>query len=217
MGRPNVTCMTLTRRLRTPLLALAASALLLPAVVIAPVAQAAPAPPTATTSSTTAAAEPTSRKAKAPKGMPDQRLRKLIEQHLRGTTQRECERNPNCTATYKWSKIQWRGSARHCIAGENYGSCARWATAFVARADLLISEVTSPDYSGKRRISMTQLGYWNNGLKRVTFTDDYGPGEAWCSLAMGCGSTLLVWQDEFKDWFYSFLNIGECCGGTRLT
>ena len=209
--------MMLMRRLRLPVLALAAGVLLLPAVAMG-TAQAAPAPAAASASAQVSAVESTARKAKRPKGMTDQRLRTLIEQSFRQyQSVRDCDTDPNCTVTFKWSKLQWRGSARHCIAGENYGECERWATAFVARTDLLVTETKNPDYSGKVKIDMTQYGYWDNGLKRVPYTDGYGAKESWCSSGMGCGKDLLVWQDEFKDWFYSFSNIGDCCSAWRLT
>jgi hypothetical protein len=172
-----------------------------------------------TASAAAAVGEPSARKAKRPKGMSDQRLRTLIEQSFRGiySSVRDCDTDPNCTVSFKWSKIQWRGSARHCIAGQNYGKCERWATAFVARTDLLLTETENPDWEGKLRIDMSQYGYWNNGLKRTIYTDGYGPKEAWCEAVVGCGKSLLVWQDEFKDWFYSFSNIGDCCSAVRLT
>lgn len=208
----------LVRRLRLPVLALAAGVLLLPAVVIGP-AQAAPAPVAASASAQGSAADPTARKAKRPKGMSDQRLRTLIEQSFRGiySSVRDCDADPNCTMTFKWTKLQWRGSARHCIAGQNYGKCERWATAFIARTDLLVTETENPDYWGKLKIDARQYGYWRNGLELVRYTDGYGPKEAWCSMSSGCGKDLLVWQDEFKDWFYSFSNIGDCCSAWRLT
>ena len=208
----------LVRRLRLPALALAAGALLLPAVAVTPAVQAAPASQGASVSSPTPGAEATIRKPKAPKGMSDQRLVKLIEQSFRQYQfVRDCDADPNCTMTFTWSKLQWRGSARHCIAGENYGECERWATAFIARTDLLVTETEDPDYWGKVKKTVTQYGYWSNGLKRVSYSDDYGTKESWCSSGMGCGKTLLVWQDEFKDWFYSFSNIGDCCSAVRLT
>jgi len=197
----------------------ASVALLLPAAATAP-ALASGAPASAPgASAANPAAEPTSRKAKGPKGMSDQRLRTLIERSYRGiySSVRACDSNPDCKVTFKWSKIKWRGSARHCIAGQNYGKCERWATAFVARTDLLLTETENPDYWGKLRIKMSQYGYWNNGLKRVKYTDGYGTKEAWCEPVVGCGKSLLVWQDEFKDWFYSFSNIGDCCSAFRLT
>lgn len=210
--------MTLSRHLLLPFLAIAASALLLPAVAVVP-AQATSAQQTASASAATPAAEPTARKAKRPKGMSDQRLRTLIEQSFRGiySSVRDCDADPNCTMTFKWSKLQWRGSARHCIAGQNYGKCERWATAFVARTDLLVTETENPDYWGKLKIDARQYGYWGNGLELVRYTDGYGAKEAWCSMSSGCGKDLLVWQDEFKDWFYSFSNIGDCCSAWRLT
>ena len=211
--------MTLSQHLRLPLLALAAGTLLLPAVAVGPAAQAAPAPQTASASVATPAVDLTARQAKKPKGMSDQRLRTLIEQSFRGiySSVRDCDADPNCTMTFKWSKLQWRGSARHCIAGQNYGKCERWATAFVARTDLLVPETENPDYWGKLKIDARQYGYWKNGLQLVRYTDGYGAKEAWCSMSSGCGKDLLVWQDEFKDWFYSFSNIGDCCSAWRLT
>ena len=139
--------MTLISRLRLHGFALAASALLLPALAVGPAAQAAPAPQTASVSVATPAAEPATRKAKRPKGMSDQRLRKLIEQSFRGiySSVRDCDADPNCTMAFTWTKLQWRGSARHCIAGQNYGKCERWATAFVARTNLLVTETEDPD------------------------------------------------------------------------
>ena len=209
----------LVRRLRLPVLALAAGALLLPAVAVSPAVHAAPALPGVSASAATPAAEPTARKAKRPKGMSDQRLRKLIERSFRGiySSVRDCDADPNCTMTFKWTKLQWRGSARHCIAGQNYGKCERWATAFVARTNLLVTETEDPDYWGKLKIDARQYGYWRNGLELVRYTDGYGAKEAWCSMSSGCGKDLLVWQDEFKDWFYSFSNIGDCCSAWRLT
>ena len=209
----------LVRRLRLPVLALAAGALLLPAVAVSPAVQAAPALPGVSASTSTPATESTARKAKAPKGMSDQRLRKLIERSFRGiySSVRDCDADPNCTMTFKWTKLQWRGSARHCIAGQNYGKCERWATAFVARTNLLVTETEDPDYWGKLKIDARQYGYWRNGLQLVRYTDEYGSKEAWCSMSSGCGKDLLVWQDEFKDWFYSFSNIGDCCSAWRLT
>ena len=211
--------MTLTRRLRLPVFALAAGALLLPAVAVSPAVQAAPALPGVSASAATPAAEPTARKAKRPKGMSDQRLRMLIEQSFRAiySSVRDCDDDPDCTMTFKWTKLQWRGSARHCIAGQNYGKCERWATAFVARTNLLVTETEDPDYWGKLKIDARQYGYWRNGLQLVRYTDEYGSKEAWCSISSGCGKDLLVWQDEFKDWFYSFSNIGDCCSAWRLT
>ena len=205
-------------RMRLPVLALAAGVLLLPAVAMG-TAQAAPAPAAASASAQVSAVESTARKAKRPKGMSDQRLRTLIEQSFRGiySSVRDCDADPNCTMTFKWSKLQWRGSARHCIAGQNYGKCERWATAFVARTDLLVTETENPDYWGKLKIDARQYGYWGNGLELVRYTDGYGAKEAWCSMSSGCGKDLLVWQDEFKDWFYSFSNIGDCCSAWRLT
>lgn len=209
--------MTLSRHLRLPFLAIAASALLLPAVAVLP-AQATSAQQSASASAAAPAAEPTARKAKRPKGMSDQRLRRLIEQSFRQyQSVRDCDSDPNCTVGFKWTRLQWRGSARHCIAGQNYGKCERWATAFIARSDLLVSETKNPDYWGKLKIDAVQYGYWNNGLKRVSYTDGYGTKEAYCESVIGCGKTLLVWQDEFKDWFYSFSNIGDCCSAVRLT
>ena len=73
------------------------------------------------------------------------------------------------------------------------------------------------DWEGKLNIYKRQFGYWSNGLKRVTYTDDYGTREAVCESVSGCGKSLLVWQDEFKDWFYSFSDIGDCCSAVRLT
>jgi len=197
----------------------AAAALLLPAVAAGPAAAVTPSNPTASLSAASSAIEASARKAKRPKGMSDQRLRTLIEQSFRGiySSVRDCDNDPNCTVTFTWSKIQWRGSARHCIAGQNYGKCERWATAFVARTDLLVTETEKPDWEGKLDISMSQFGYWNNGLKRTTYTDGYGTSQAWCEPVAGCGKSLLVWQDEFKDWFYSFSNIGDCCSAVRLT
>ena len=210
--------MSLTRRLRLLVLALSASALLLPALASGPAAQAAPGQQSSSMSSAAPAAEPTSRKAKRPKGMSDQRLRQLIEQSFRQyQSVRDCDTDPNCTFEFTWTKLQWRGSARHCIAGQNYGKCERWATAFIARTDLLTTETENPDYWGKLKIDMTQYGYWDNGLQLVRYTDGYGAKEAWCSMSSGCGKDLLVWQDEFKDWFYSFSNIGDCCSAVRLT
>ena len=210
--------MMLVRRMRLPVLALAAGALLLPAVAASPAAQAVPPSQGASASAHAPATEVATRKAKRPKGVTDQRLRQLIEQSFRQYQSiRDCDASPTCTVSFEWTKLQWRGSARHCIAGENYGDCERWATAFVARTDLLVTETKNPDYSGKVKIDMTQYGYWDNGLKRVPYTDGYGAKESWCSSGMGCGKTLLVWQDEFKDWFYSFSNIGDCCSAVRLT
>ena len=208
--------MMLVRRMRLPFLVLAAGALLLPAVAASPAAQAVPPSHGASASAHAPATEVATRKAKRPKGMTDQRLRQLIEQSFRQYQSiRDCDASPTCAVTFTWTKLQWRGSARHCIAGENYGRCERWTTAFVARTDLLVTETKDPDVLGKLSIYMTQYGYWDNGLKRVSYTDGYGAKEAWCSL--GCGKTLLVWQDEFKDWFYSFSNIGDCCSAVRLT
>ena len=205
-------------RMRLPVLALAAGALLLPAVAASPAAQAVPPSHGASVSAHTPATEVATRKVKRPKGMTDQRLRQLIEQSFRQYQYvRDCDADPNCTVTFEWTRLQWRGSARHCIAGENYGECERWATAFIARTDLLYTETEDPDYWGKVKKTVTQFGYWSNGLKRVSYSDDYGTKESWCSSGMGCGKDLLVWQDEFKDWFYSFSNIGDCCSAVRLT
>lgn len=154
-------------------------------------------------------------KRKSPKGMSTKRLIKLIDAQLRGDFYRDCEVDPGCDLTLDWSKVKWRGSAKHCIAGQNYGDCERWATAYVARADLLVTETQQADVLGKLDIEMTQYGYWDNGLKIVSYTDGYGAKEAWCST--GCGRSLLVWRDEFKDWFYSFSDIGDCCSAYRLT
>jgi hypothetical protein len=209
----------MTHRLRATAVLVASVALLLPAGTMSPV-MASNGPGTGTgTAAADPAAEPTSRKAKRPKGMSDQRLRTLIERSYRGiySSVRTCDERPNCKVTFKWSKIQWRGSARHCIAGQNYGKCERWATAFVARTDLLLTETENPDWEGKLKINMGQYGYWNNGLKRIKFTDGYGTKEAFCERVAGCGKSLLVWQDEFKDWFYSFSDIGDCCSAFRLT
>jgi hypothetical protein len=207
--------MTLQARL---LASLAAAALLLPALASAPALAVAPSQGMFVSAAATVV-EPSERKAKRPKGMSDQRLRMLIEQSFRGiySSVRECDSDPNCTVSFRWSKIQWRGSARHCIAGQNYGKCERWATAFVARTDLLLTETENPDWEGKLDIYMRQYGYWSNGLKRITYSDDYGTREAVCESVSGCGKSLLVWQDEFKDWFYSFSDIGDCCSAVRLT
>jgi hypothetical protein len=206
-------------RLRVTAVLVASVALLLPLGTTTP-ALASGGPVTGSSAASVApAAEQATRKAKRPKGMPDQRLRMLIERSFRGiySSVRDCDSDPNCTVSFKWSRIQWRGSARHCIAGQNYGKCERWATAFVARTDLLLTETENPDYWGKLKIDMSQYGYWGNGLKRTKYTDGYGSKEAWCEPVVGCGKSLLVWQDEFKDWFYSFSNIGDCCSAVRLT
>ena len=206
------------RRFPWPVLASLAAALVLPWIAMSPAAQASPAPQTAAMSPAHPSADPTARKPKPPKGMPDQRLRQLIEQSFRQYDSiRSCDASPTCAVTFAWTKIQGRGSARHCIAGQNYGLCEKWATAYIARTDLLVTQTKDPDVLGKLSIYMTQYGYWDNGLKRVPFTDGYGAKESWCSASMGCGKDLLVWQDEFKDWFYSFSNIGDCCSSVRLT
>ncbi|MGA0932131.1 MAG: hypothetical protein ACO4CO_03090 [Candidatus Nanopelagicales bacterium] len=210
----------MTSRFRTFVGLAAASALLVPGLTSGPAsASASPHPTTLRAAVAADSVEATARKPKRPKGMSDKRLRILIERSFRGiySAVRECDTQPDCTVTFKWSRIQWRGSARHCIAGQNYGKCERWATAFVARTDLLLTETENPDWEGKLNIYKRQFGYWSNGLKRVTYTDDYGTREAVCESVSGCGKSLLVWQDEFKDWFYSFSDIGDCCSAVRLT
>ena len=209
----------MTSRLRVLITVVAAAALALPPAAAGPALASVPAASEPSASASTSASDVSARKAKRPKGMPDQRLRTLIEQSFRGiySSVRDCDSDPNCTVSFTWSRIQWRGSARHCIAGQNYGKCERWATAFVARTDLLLTETENPDWMGKLKIDMSQYGYWNNGLRRTSYTDGYGTKEAWCEPVVGCGKSLLVWQDEFKDWFYSFSNIGDCCSAVRLT
>jgi hypothetical protein len=201
------------------MLTAAAKVLVIPTLATAPVMASTTASSTPSLALPTTTVQPTVRSTKRPKGMPDKRLRALIEQSFRGTysSVRECDQNSNCVVKFDWSKIQWRGSARHCIAGDNLGRCGRWAKAFVARTDLLVTETTNPNWEGVLEIRMRQFGFWDNGRKRLTYTDGYRTGEAFCEPSAGCGKSLLVWQDEFKDWFYSFADVGDCCSAVRLT
>ena len=202
-------------RLRTSLLALAAGSLLLPAVVIGP-AQAAPAPAAASAFSTAPAAEISSRKPKAPKGMSVKRLQQGIERTERALYYRDCTPAYDCSVTYKWGKLAWRGTARLCIEGYSGTPCAKYANAFVARVDLLVTKTRS-NYagSGKKFIEMYQSGYWQGGTKTISYTDDYGAKQSECKYYLGCGKDLYIWQDSLKDWYYSFTD-GTCCSGVRL-
>jgi len=208
--------MTLISRLWLPVFALSASALILPALAVGTAARAAPAPQTASVPAAPAAAEPTTRKAKAPKGMSVTRLQKGIERTERALYYRDCTPAYDCSVTYKWGKLTWRGTARLCVEGYSGTPCAKYAKAFVARVDLLVTKTRS-NYagSGKKFIEMYQSGYWQGGTKTISYTDDFGAKQSECKYSLGCGKDLYIWQDALKDWYYSFTD-GTCCSGVRL-
>ena len=113
-----------------------------------------------------------------------------------------------CKLTFEWSRVRWMGTTRVCIEGVFGQPCLKYGTAYVARADVLVTATTDEyDTYGtfvQTSQAKTQYGYWDGGRKKLTY-QPWAGGPTWTAgCSSDCGKDLYVRKGEFGRWYFGF-------------
>lgn len=100
------------------------------------------------------------------------------------------------------------GTTRVCIEGVFGKPCLKYGTAYVARANVLVTATTGEyDTYGtfvQTSQAKTQYGYWDGGRKKLT-CQPWAGGPTWTAgCASDCGKDLYVRKGEFGRWYFGF-------------